>query len=147
VKKVLTGIIAIVLLLTIPVSAADAPQLTGHWSGAIELPGTRLEIDCDFTSQADGSWAGDISIPAQNAKDLPLAAIKLQGNEASFQISGIPGDPAFKGSFSADGAIISGSFVQGGQTFTFQLNRGDSPAAKAKTALASMPSWPRGCRD
>lgn len=137
-KKVLTGIIAIVLLLTIPVSAADVAQLAGHWAGSIQLPGTKLEIDCDFTSQADGSWTGDISIPAQNAKDMSLAAVKVQGNEVSFQISGIPGEPAFKGGFSADGAMISGSFVQGGQTFTFQLNRGDSPAAKAKTALAAF---------
>jgi CubicO group peptidase (beta-lactamase class C family) len=137
-KKTFLGVIFSVSLLAILVPAAVAPSLAGHWSGAIELPGTRLQIDCDFIGQADGSWTGDISIPAQNAKDLPLAAIRLQGNEVSFQISGIPGDPAFKGSFSADGAAIIGSFVQGGQTFTFQLNRGDSPAAKAKIALAAF---------
>ena len=125
-------------LLAVIVPAVAAPQLVGHWAGAIELPGTKLEIDCDFKVQADGSLAGDISIPAQNAKDMPLAAITLQGNETTFQISAIPGDPAFKGTFSANGAVISGSFTQGGQTFTFQLNRGDSPAAKAKIALAAF---------
>lgn len=137
-KKTLLGVVFFISLLTIILPAAAATSLAGHWAGAIELPGTKLEIDCDFTSQADGSWIGDISIPAQKAKDLPLAAIKLQGNDVTFQISGIPGDPAFKGSFSADGAVISGSFVQGGQNFTFQLNRGDSPAAKAKIALAAF---------
>ncbi len=131
-------LVLLLFLLAVVVPAADAPQLAGHWAGAIELPGTKLEIDCDFKVQADGSWTGDISIPAQNAKDMPLAAITLQGNETNFQISGIPGDPAFKGTFSADGAVISGSFTQGGQTFTFQLNRGDSPAAKAKNALAAF---------
>jgi CubicO group peptidase (beta-lactamase class C family) len=137
-KKTLLGVAFFVYFVTFLLSAAAAPSLAGHWAGAIELPGTKLEIDCDFNGQADGSWTGDISIPAQNAKDMPLAAIKVQGNEVSFQISGIPGDPAFKGGFSADGANISGSFVQGGQTFTFQLNRGDSPAAKAKIALAAF---------
>jgi CubicO group peptidase (beta-lactamase class C family) len=131
-------LVLLLSLMAVLVPAAVAPSLAGHWAGAIELPGTKLEIDCDFNGQADGSWTGDISIPAQNAKDLPLAAVKVQGNEVSFQISGIPGDPAFKGNFSADGANISGSFVQGGQTFTFQLNRGDSPAARAKTALAAF---------
>jgi CubicO group peptidase (beta-lactamase class C family) len=137
-KKTLLAVVFLVSMLALLLPAAATPTLAGHWTGAIELPGTRLEIDCDFTSQADGSWLGDISIPAQNAKDLPLAAIKLQGNETSFQISGIPGDPSFKGSFSADHAVISGSFVQGGQTFTFQLSHGDSPAAKAKIALAAF---------
>ena len=125
-------------LLAVFVPAAAAPSLAGHWSGAIELPGTQLQIDCDFIGQADGSWAGDISIPAQNAKDLPLTGIAVKGNEVAFAIAGIPGEPVFKGSITTEGIAISGSFTQGGQTFTFQLNRGDSPAAKAKIALAAF---------
>ena len=125
-------------LLAVIVTAAAAPQLTGHWAGTIELPGTKLEIDCDFKVQADGSWTGDISIPAQNAKDLPLTGIAVKGNEVTFAITGIPGEPVFKGSIATEGTAISGSFVQGGQTFTFQLSRGDSPAAKAKIALAAF---------
>ena len=140
-KKKLLNFMLICLLWALATAGSEAkqgPLLQGHWAGVIELPGTKLEIDCDFSIEAEGSWKGDVSIPAQNAKDLPLAAIGLQDNEVVFKISGIPGDPSFKGTLSADGAVIAGSFIQGGQTFTFQLRRGDSPAAKARIALAAF---------
>lgn len=113
-------------------------MLTGHWAGAIELPGSKLEIDCDFSIQADGSWLGDVSIPAQNAKDLPLTGIAFKGGEVTFAISGIPGEPVFKGSLSTDGAAIAGEFVQGGNSFAFRLQRAGSAVEKARVALAAF---------
>ncbi|MBN2345648.1 MAG: serine hydrolase [Candidatus Aminicenantes bacterium] len=128
------------LLVILPaVSAAEAaPSLQGHWTGAIELPGQKLEIDCDFILQPDGSWKGDISIPAQNARDLLLTGIAFKDGEAAFAISGIPGEPAFKGRLAADGNEVSGSFAQGGQTFSFRLQRADSPPAQARAALSAF---------
>jgi CubicO group peptidase (beta-lactamase class C family) len=107
----------------------------GRWEGAIEIPGMKLEIDVDFIRNADGSWKGDITIPAQNARDLPLTGITLQGKEICFAISGIPGDPAFKGKISEDGSSILGDFTQAGQTFPFRLERGAGSIAKAQKAL------------
>jgi CubicO group peptidase (beta-lactamase class C family) len=118
--------------------AAVEPSIAGHWEGAIELPGTKLNVDIDFTQKEDGSWTGDISIPAQNAKDLPLGNISLKGNDISFEITGVPGNPTFKGALSEDGQKISGQFTQGGQTFPFSLGRGPGLVAKAKQALAGF---------
>jgi CubicO group peptidase (beta-lactamase class C family) len=113
-----------------------APQdLAGHWEGAIDVPGTKLGVDLDFEKLADGTWKGDISIPLQGAKDLPLAGIKLEGMTVVFVITGIPGDPTFKGQLSADGAKIAGQFTQGGGTFPFELVRAADPVAKARKAL------------
>jgi CubicO group peptidase (beta-lactamase class C family) len=131
----------LLLLAVVPVIAgvaATPATLAGHWTGAIDLPGSRLEIECDFSVQSDGSWKGTVSIPAQNARDLPLAAIALQGGQAAFAISGIPGEPAFLGHIAADGGEISGTFTQGGQAFPFRLQRAGSAAAKAKAALAGF---------
>ena len=61
------------------VQAAPPQDLAGHWEGAIELPGTKLAVNIDFAKHADGAWKGDISIPLQGAKDLPLAGIKVEG--------------------------------------------------------------------
>src|SRR5512135_2131605 len=81
-----------------PLLVAAPPQdLAGHWEGAVAVPGTKLAVDLDFSKQADGSWTGDISIPAQGAKDLPLSGIKAEGADVAFTISGIPGNPTFKG--------------------------------------------------
>jgi CubicO group peptidase (beta-lactamase class C family) len=118
-----------------PAVAAAPQDLAGHWEGAIDVPGTKLEVNLDFVKQADGSWKGDISIPAQGAKDLPLAGIKAEGADVAFAIAGIPGNPTFKGQMSADGARIAGTFSQGGGTFPFELVRAADPAAKAKKAL------------
>lgn len=51
--------------------AGEEPSIAGHWEGAIGLPGTKLDVNIDFTLKEDGSWTGDISIPGQNAKGLP----------------------------------------------------------------------------
>lgn len=125
------------LLATGPVPAAVAPaqDLAGHWEGAIELPGTKLAVDLDFAKEADGTWKGDISIPAQGAKDLPLAGVKAEGANVTFAIAGVPGDPTFKGEIGADGAKITGQFTQGGATFAFELARGEDPVAKVRRAL------------
>lgn len=137
-KKTLWVVVLFVSLVTFLLPAAAAPTLSGHWVGAIELPGTKLEIDCDFNVQSDGSWLGDISIPVQKAKDLPLNAIVVMGSDVRFAIGGLPGEPVFKGRISNDGTAIDGTFLQGGKEFPFLLRRAGNAAEKAKAALAAF---------
>jgi len=129
------AVTVIFLSVSIPALLAAVPDLAGHWDGAIALPSMKLQINLDFTKQADGTWKGDISIPVQNIKDTPLTKIVSDGAKVSFELPGIPGNPAFAGTLSPDGKKIAGDFTQGGQKFAFELTRGADPAAKAKTAL------------
>ncbi len=124
-----------VLAASAAASPAAGQDLAGHWEGAIELPGQKLDVDLDFAKRADGTWKGDVSIPLQGAKDLPLTGIMIDGAEVTFAIAGVPGDPTFKGKFVAEGAEIVGQFIQGGAAFPFKLTRGEDPAAKARKAL------------
>ena len=119
-------------------SSAEILSLEGHWEGSIDIPGMKLAINIDFSQKPDASWDGDISIPAQKAKDLPLANINFTGKEVNFEISGVPGSPIFKGTLSDDGMEITGNFTQSGKTFPFTLKREASPSAKAKKALADF---------
>lgn len=121
------------VLVAVPVHAAET-GLAGHWEGAIDIPGTKLGIDVDFKAGDGGAWTGDISIPLQNAKDLPLIGIKVEGDSVSFEIQGIPGSPKFHGALSGD--TIAGDFEQGGGKFPFSLARAAAPAEAAKDALA-----------
>jgi CubicO group peptidase (beta-lactamase class C family) len=116
----------------------DVKTIEGHWEGSIDIPGMTLEINIDFKAKEDGSWEGDISIPVQKAKDLPLTDISVAGKDVSFAISGVPGDPAFKGTLSDDGTKITGDFTQSEQTFPFTLSREASPVLKAKEAIADF---------
>ncbi|MGZ7065877.1 MAG: serine hydrolase domain-containing protein, partial [Candidatus Aminicenantales bacterium] len=135
IRNCLFAAIILILSANVPALPAAEPDLAGHWDGAIALPSVKLQINLDFTKLPDGAWKGDISIPLQNIKDMPLSDIKLDGMNASFAIPGIPGNPAFAGTLSADGSKLTGGFTQGGQKFTFELTRGADPSAKARQAL------------
>ena len=40
--------------------------LRGHWRGAVDTPGTSLDMEVDL-DQVKVDWIGSIAIPAQNA--------------------------------------------------------------------------------
>ena len=117
--------------------SAQSPQPSGHWEGAIELPGTALKVLVDLTQTKDG-WTGKVSIPQQGAKDLALEKVQVNGKSVTFVLPGVPGDPTFKGELSPDGATLSGQFTQGGQSIPFKLAREAKGADKARQALAGF---------
>jgi CubicO group peptidase (beta-lactamase class C family) len=121
-------------------AATDPATLVGHWEGAIEIPGTKLVVDVDFALK-DGAVVGDISIPQQQAKDLPLSKVVAAGEELVFSIAEVPGNPTFRGKLEAGGARLAGPFAQGGQSFTFFLERKGDPADGAKESLAGFDAW------
>ena len=122
------------LLVCIPLCAAES--IEGRWNGAIVLPALKLEVQIDLERAGD-AWRGDISIPMQNARDIPLGAIAVDGTKVSFQIMGVPGTPTFNGTRS--GEKIEGSFTQSGQTFPFTLERGGA-AGRVASPSGTDPS-------
>ena len=132
------------MLLIVPailLGQATTPRaFAGHWTGSITIPGQELAFDVDLVDST-GVYHGDISIPAQNAKDLPLARIAVRGDSITFAMPGVPGDPTFRGLSSADGKTITGQFTQGGQAFPFSMQAGASPAVAARAALAGLDKW------
>ncbi|MDI6849626.1 MAG: serine hydrolase [Candidatus Saccharicenans sp.] len=146
-KRKTLAIITVITLAFLAVSQASAlpgqqedpgQKISGHWEGAIELPGMKLEIQVDFRLSAEKKLEGVISIPVQKAKDLPLENIKIEGNEISFAISGVPGNPIFKGRLEEGGQKMAGNFNQSGQSFPFNLNKGENPVARARKALEGI---------
>jgi uncharacterized protein len=123
---------------------ADVPNadlwanVTGHWEGAIKLPGVDLQIMLDFDRTSDGDWIGTVDIPMQGAKGLPLSDIVINGDRVDFAISGVPGTPLFKGR--ANGKKIEGDFSQNGQTFPFSIGREALP--KPKRPQEPKPPFP-----
>jgi CubicO group peptidase (beta-lactamase class C family) len=123
-RKVIAGL---VLLLALPLVAAGSAA--GRWNGAVQLdPSMKLDVEVDLEASG-AAWKGDITIPAQGARDLPLT-VAVEGSQVTFRINGVPGEPTFKGTLSAD--RIAGDFTQGGQTFPFSLTRGSAIDVAAK---------------
>ena len=104
----------------------------GHWSGAIEVPGTTLAVEIDLDKTAKG-WIGTIGIPAQGTSGLPLEAIAFQDGKWTFRIKGAPGEPTFIGTISEDGKAMAGDFKQGPGVIPFKLTRtGDAKVEEVK---------------
>lgn len=127
-------VIFLALILSVSLPSAQTPTPAGHWAGAVDVPGTKLEIDLDFAFEG-GAWKGDITIPLQNARNLPLTSIAIDGAKVTFAIKDVPGEPTFKGEFSPDGTKITGQMSQSGQSFPFTVSKETDPAAKAVAAL------------
>jgi len=116
-------LVAVMILVSGGILGAQEKTPTGHWEGSIHTPdGIGINVDLNLE---DGTWVGDISIPAQMAQDVPLGDIVVDGSKVSFVMPGVPGDPTFDGSLSEDGKGISGTFSQGGASFEFSLTRSD----------------------
>ncbi|MBI3950253.1 MAG: hypothetical protein HY314_07345 [Acidobacteria bacterium] len=64
--------------------AQNQPDAAGRWEGAINIQGTKLGVNVGLSRKADNTWTGKIDIPAQGAKDLPLANITVEGAAVSF---------------------------------------------------------------
>ncbi len=133
-NKALRRMTALVLMLLMLVNSAAVQagsQLTGTWQGQIELPGLKLEISVTF----DGKGQGTISIPMQQLKDYSLGQITANGDQISFALPGIPGDPRVTAKFVAADQI-EGSFTQSGASFPCALRRAST--AEEQTAAATQ---------
>ena len=121
-------------------NAQDAtPQ--GHWEGGINGPEINLEIAIGLAQTSQGSWVGEISIPAQGLRDFALSNIEVEGTRVAFAMQGIPGSPQFRGRLSKDAERLSGNFTQGGAWLRFSLDRSGEvdPALVARQAFPPPP--------
>lgn len=119
-------------------AATDTPS--GHWEGAIELPGTKLEIRVDLDPPStDDTKTGTIDIPAQGLRGYALKDIEVSDAQVAFAMPNIPGDPVFTGTLSDEASTLTGTFSQGGQRFPFSLRRTESTAASTDTPSRGLP--------
>lgn len=96
--------------------------LAGEWNGSIEIPNQPLPIILEFDEKEE--LTGTISIPVQGLQNYPLSTIKLE-NDALLISMEMQGDYiTFDGEIEKD--TITGTFKQHGQTFPFQVTRGDA---------------------
>jgi dienelactone hydrolase len=100
-----------------------AESTAGEWAGRIGIPGAPLEIGIRLTAEG-GGLRGEIDIPAQAIKGMPLSDVLLEGRELSFRLPEVSGDAWFRGTFEPDAKSIPGAFTQFGQSFPLVLRPG-----------------------
>jgi hypothetical protein len=122
--------VLMVLVAALLAPAQSKPAGSGHWEGAIQLPDRELKILVDLAQNDKGEWIGGIDIPEQGLKGFPLSKIAVKGASVEFAMSGVPGDPSFRGDLSPSGKAIQGGFTQGGASLTFELKWTSEPNVK-----------------
>lgn len=138
IRGLLYSLFPLLMLFGNPLLAAD-PSASGPWHGALELPNGKLEVMVDL-KQESGVWKGDIDIPAQGGKDLPLEGIAVDGSKVKFSIAGVPGAPTFDGTLTGD--EIRGTFSQNGASLPFRLERGAGEAEAPRRPQEPKPPFP-----
>ena len=126
--------VSLLFVLTAISNAQTKINPAGHWEGSIITSTGELKVIVDLDRDAKGTWIGDIDIPDQGVKDLPLRDVSVSGDAVSFGLPAGPGEPMFKGKLSSDGPTISGDFFQSGSNVPFSLKR----TGEAKVYVPAM---------
>ncbi len=121
-------------------TSATAVDIIGAWDGAIIVKGTELGVTIEF-ARGDSGLTGDIDIPAQKEKDLPLTNIKLDSLTITFDFPGVPGERKFAGVVAEDGKTMAGDFHQAGGIFAFELTKRE-PAPPADSTVKTKANMP-----
>ncbi|SHG54611.1 alpha/beta hydrolase family protein [Ornithinibacillus halophilus] len=106
---------------------SEFKDLSGIWTGHIEIPNQALTIQVNFNNE--GKLSGDISIPIQGLQNYPLNTVNEKENGELVFMAEIQGQRlTFNGERKDSG--IEGTFSQSGQQFPFNLRKGESTVSE-----------------
>lgn len=111
-----TSFFAALLLTFVPAARAQAVDPSGHWEGAIEVPGREVAFQIDLVRVGGGELAGAISVA--DASGIPLGRVSVQGRSISFYGRS---DQPFSGTLSEDGKAMSGNATLSGYSLPFAM--------------------------
>lgn len=109
-------------------SCLFSQTISGEWHGNLKVMGTSIVLHFDFRQYGE-KWTGTMSVPQQNAKDIPLTSVTNNENglQFLFDAAGI----TFTGKWN-DNQDIEGTFTQNGQNFPLLLTRENKEILKPK---------------
>ena len=97
----------VVSLLAVPgATHAQSVDPSGHWEGAITIPGGEIPFQIDLAKNAQGKLQATYSRPEENLKGLPMTNVTLDGRAITFDLP-VDSGVKFQGIFYADGKTIS----------------------------------------
>jgi hypothetical protein len=117
------GLLAVVAVAATAAQSTDPKPFLGAWKGTLSIAGTELEIGLNFTLDEAKKIQGTFDSITQGGFGIVLAAIEIKDKTISFMLSGVPGDPAFKGTLDETGKKLAGDFTQGGYAGTFAVEK------------------------
>lgn len=117
----------------VSVSAQQKPVIAGDYAGALGPLHLKLHLKAD----AAGAVAGTLDSTDQGAIGIPCADFHLEGQALSFTVPAVQG--SWKGTVSADGASLTGTWDQG-NPMPLNFVRDGSVVAEKPFVPADKPS-------
>lgn len=102
-------------------ASGDAP-IVGTWNGSLSTQGIKLRLSFNITDST-GALTATMDSPDQNAFGIPMDSCIFANDTLQISMAAIVGQ--YLGVMSEDGNTIIGTWTQGGQSFTLNLERGD----------------------
>lgn len=103
---------------------AQEKDLSGVWSGKLELPNTmKLTVVFNISINSDGTYTSTLDSPDQGAKGIPTESTKVEGDSITISIPAIRG--AYKGKIVFEEMKIEGKWSQGGMNLDLTVNKVD----------------------
>ncbi|MFI5280086.1 MAG: hypothetical protein ACHQU1_06310 [Gemmatimonadales bacterium] len=101
--------------------SASAIDMTGSWSGTVDVQGQTLGLDMNLARAANGSYNGDVA--PQGQPSAPLRSLTLDGNHLVMVFSAPDGEATFDMMVTADRQAFSGNISYQGQTIPFTARK------------------------
>lgn len=108
----------------------NAQDLSGYWTGALDISGQQLHLALHISRDGD-AWRATMDSLDQGAEAIPVTSMELNGSALHFDVASILGSYAGK----LDGAAITGTWSQSGRELPLNWKREPAPAASAKVEL------------
>jgi hypothetical protein len=128
------GVVLLLLLgLTCPPSwGQDRTTIEGTWKGMVIYDPAVFEVEqtIELFQDARGVLAGLIDVPVKPIEDEPLSAIRLDGQQISWELLRDSGTFRYEGTLSEDRNEINGQFFDRGKVYSFWLRRTDPSAGE-----------------
>jgi hypothetical protein len=120
---VVFGVLAIVAVASAAAQSTDPKPFLGDWKGSLSVAGMDLEIALHFKLDEAKKIQGTFDSISQGGFGIALGDIEIKDKTITFLLSGVPGDPTFKGTLDETGKKLTGDFVQGGAAGTFAVEK------------------------
>ena len=125
-------------------STAQAEQKTsprgieGSWEGVLDVGAAKLRLVLKISKDKDGSLAAALDSLDQNAMDLPVSSMALNGDALRFEMKEIGG--LYEGTLNKDRSELSGTWRQGDNSWPLNLKRVEKkPETSAKPQEPKKP--------
>ncbi len=113
-------------------AAAPANDVTGNWSGTLEIGQVKLRIVFKISKSASGALTAKMDSPDQGARDIPVDVVTATDKDLHLELKAIQG--VYDGTLNATGKTATGKWKQGPNSLPLVLAKGSGtePMAEAE---------------